>query len=250
MPLVSVITAVFNGQPHVASCLDSVARQDYPSIEHLVLDGGSTDGTLNVLRQYEDRIAYWKSEPDEGVYDAWNQGLQVARGEWLCFLGADDELLPGAVSAYMELAAKNPEAEYLSSRVKWVHPSGHDRILGHPWKWKEFSRWMCTAHVGSMHRRSLYDRLGTYDTSYRSAADYEFLLRARKQLNAAYMPTVTVMMRAGGVSDGTTALAEMKRAKVTAGRRNKLLAELELRIAKAKFALRPLSSALRRVMER
>jgi glycosyltransferase involved in cell wall biosynthesis len=250
MPLVTVVTAAFNGQQFMAACLESVLRQDYPNIEHLVLDGGSTDGTLDVLRQYDDRIALWKSEPDEGVYDAWNKGLQEARGEWICFLGADDELLPGAVSAYMELATQNPKAEYLTSRVEWVQLSGDRRIIGHPWKWKEFSRWMCTAHVGSMHRRSLYNRLGNYDTSYRSAADYEFLLRARGQLHAAYTPTVTVMMRAGGVSDNTSALAETKRAKIDAGGRNKVLAELEFQIAKTKFAPRPLSSALRKIMKR
>jgi hypothetical protein len=97
-----------------------------------------------------------------------------------------------------------------------------------------------------MHRRSLYDRLGSYDTSYCSAADYELLLRARDQLKAAFMPTTTVIMRAGGVSDDTTALVEAKRAKITAGGRNPLLAQLDLQIAKAKFALRPFRRALGR----
>ena len=248
-PLVTVVTAVFNGQPYLAGCLDSVLRQDYPNIEHIVLDGGSSDGTVDVLRQYEDRIAYWKSEPDKGVYDAWNKALAEAHGEWVCFLGVDDEFLPGAVSAYMALAAKNPEAEYLSSRVKWAHPSGHVHTIGSPWIWNRFRKVMCTAHVGSMHRRSLYERLGNYDTSYSSAADYELLLRARSQLKAAFMPTATVIMRAGGVSDDTTALVEAKRAKIAAGGRDKVLAELELRIAKAKFVLRPLRRALGRIAE-
>jgi glycosyltransferase involved in cell wall biosynthesis len=249
-PLVTVVTAVFNGQPYLAGCLESVLRQDYTNIEHIVLDGGSSDGTVDVLRQYDERIAYWKSEPDKGVYDAWNKGLAEAHGEWICFLGVDDELLPGAVSAYMVLAANNPQAEYLSSRVRWVHPSGYERTTGEPWAWPEFSRWMCVAHVGSMHRRTLYERLGAYDTSYRIAADYELLLRARGQFKAAYMPTTTVMMRAGGVSDDTTALAEAKRAKVASGGRNKALAELDLRIARAKFVLRPLRRALGRIAAR
>jgi glycosyltransferase involved in cell wall biosynthesis len=250
-PLVTVVTAVFNGQPYLAGCLESVLRQDYPNIEHIVLDGGSSDGTLDLLRQYDDRIAYWKSEPDKGVYDAWNKSLAEAHGEWICFLGVDDELLPGAVSAYMALAANNPQAEYLSSRVRRVHPSGYERTDGGPWAWPEFSRWMCVAHVGSMHRRTLYDRLGAYDTSYyRIAADYELLLRARGQLNAAYMPVTTALMRAGGVSDDATALIEAKRAKIVAGGRNKVLAELDLRIAKAKFVLRPLRRVLGKIAAR
>jgi glycosyltransferase involved in cell wall biosynthesis len=246
-PLVTVVTAVFNGKPYLAGCLESVRRQDYPNIEHIVLDGGSSDGTLDVLSEYDDRIAHWKSEPDYGVYDAWNKALKEARGEWICFLGVDDEFLPGSVSAYMALAAKHPEAEYLSSRVRWVHGSGYECTNGGPWSWPEFSRWMCVAHVGSMHRRTLYNRLGAYDISYRSAADYEFLLRARGQLNAAYMPTTTVTMRAGGVSDDASALVEAARAKVTTGGRSKALAELEFRIAKAKFMLRPLRRAAGRI---
>jgi hypothetical protein len=150
----------------------------------------------------------------------------------------------------MALAANNPQAEYLSSQVSWAHPSGYERTSGKPWAWPEFSRWMCVAHVGSMHRRTLYDRLGAYDTSYPSAADYELLLRARGQLNAAYMPITTVMMRAGGVSDDSSALVEAKRAKIAAGGRNKALAELDLRIARAKFMLRPLRRALGRIAAR
>ena len=239
-PLVTVVTAVFNGEPYLEGCLESVLRQDYPNIEHIVLDGGSSDRTLDILRRYDNRIALWRSEPDKGVYDAWNKALAEASGEWICFLGVDDELLPGAVSAYLALAAKHPEAEYLSSRVRWVHDSGYERTNGRPWAWPEFSRWMCVAHVGSMHRRTLYERLGDYDNSYRSAADYEFLLRARGKLNAAYMPITTVVMRAGGVSDDTSALAEATRAKIRAGGRNKTLAYLEFRIAKTKFMIRPL----------
>jgi glycosyltransferase involved in cell wall biosynthesis len=249
-PLVTVVTAVFNGQPYVAGCLESVLTQDYPNIEHIILDGGSSDGTLDVLRQYDDRIALWKSEPDKGVYDAWNKALSLARGEWICFLGVDDEFLPGAISAYMALAAKNPHAEYLTSQTRWVHPSGYVRTIGEPWIWRRFSRFMCTAHVGSMHRRSMYDRLGTYDTSYRSAADYELLLRARHQLSAAYLPITTVLMRAGGVSGFRKALDEQAHAKIATGGRNKILTAIELYIANAKFLLRPLRYILGQIMTR
>jgi glycosyltransferase involved in cell wall biosynthesis len=247
---VSVITVIFNGLPFVEGCLASVLGQDYPNLEHIVMDGGSTDGTVDVLRRYDDQIALWQSEPDHGVYDAWNKGLREARGEWICFLGVDDEFLPGSISAYMELARMNPDAEYLSSRIKWVHPSGYSRIMGGPWAWRNFSRYMCTAHVGSMHRRSLFDRLGHYDTSYNSAADYELLLRARKHLAAAYLPATTVLMRAGGVSDGNAAIEEARRAKVTSGGRSLLLAELEMHTAKIKYSLRPLRRALGRIVAR
>src|ERR1700722_15718402 len=123
LPLVTVITAVYNGQPYVAGCLESVLRQDYPNIEHIVLDAGSNDGTVDVLRQYDDRIALWRSEPDRGIFDAWNKALLEAHGEWICFLGSDDEFLPGAVSAFMPLSAQDPQAEYLCSKAKLLFPS-------------------------------------------------------------------------------------------------------------------------------
>jgi len=249
-PLVTVVTAIYNGQPYVAGCLESVLRQEYPNIEHIVLDGGSSDGTIDVLRQYDDRLALWRSEPDRGIYDAWNKALREARGKWVCFLGVDDEFLPGAVSAYMALAAKNSQAEYLSSKVRVVHASGYERTIGHPWTWKKFSKSMCTAHVGSMHRRSLFDRLGTYNISYPIVADYELLLRARRELNTAYMPVTTVMMRAGGVSSTRRSLEEAARAKVAAGGRSKLLTTMELQIANAKFALRSLRYGLGTIMAR
>jgi glycosyltransferase involved in cell wall biosynthesis len=238
-PLVTVVTAVFNGQPFVAGCLESVLRQNYPNIEHIVFDGGSSDGTLDVLREYDDRIALWRSEPDRGIYDAWNKALLEAHGEWICFLGADDQFLPDAISRYMALAAENPHAEYLSSKVNVIHSTGYVRLLGEPWTWKNFSKGMCTPHVGSMHRRSLFNRLGIYNTTYRIVADYELLLRARRQLNAAYMPVLTVTMRAGGVSCSRGALDEQARAKVSTGGRSKTLTAIELYVEKAKTVLHP-----------
>ena len=249
-PLVTVITAVLNGAGTLRDCIESVMRQDYPNIEHIVLDGGSSDGTIDVLRQYDDRVALWRSEPDRGIYDAWNKALVEARGEWICFLGADDEFLPGAVSAYMALAATNPQAEYLSSKVKVIHSSGYVRTLGSPWTWRKFSKAMCTFHVGNMHHRSLFDRLGMYDTSYRIVADYELLLRARDQLSTAYMPVITVIVKAGGVSCTRKTLEETARAKVETGGRSKLLAAVELHMANAKYMLRPLRIALGGIVAR
>jgi glycosyltransferase involved in cell wall biosynthesis len=238
VPLVTVITAVFNGVSTIKRCIQSVVDQDYPYVEHIIVDGGSTDGTIDVLREYENRIAIWISEPDHGVYDAWNKGLRLARGEWIAFLGSDDEYLPGAITAYMALASDNLGADYLSSQVKWLHSSGYSRIIGGPWEWRRFSRYMCCAHVGSMHRRRLFERYGYLDVSYRIAADYEFLLRARAELHSAFVPTVTVHMRAGGASDSIAALREAKRAKLETGGLPKLVAVLDLRLAIIKYQAR------------
>ena len=243
-PLVTVMTSVFNNNEHIAGCIESVLRQDYPNI---VIDGGSTDGTVDTLRSFDDRVAFWRSVRDKGIYDAWNKGLAEAGGEWICFVGADDELLPGTVTAYMQLARRHPEAEYLSSQIRYVHPSGYTNPRhGRAWSWPAFARAMYVAHPGSMHRRGLYERLGTYDTSYRSAADYELLLRARGTLRAAYMPEVTAIMRGGGVSDNSAALQEAYRARVSTGGRNRLLARLDLWKWTIWFKLFPLRRAMMR----
>ena len=237
-PLVSVITAVFNGNDSIAKCIESVLNQDYPNIEHIILDGGSNDGTVETLRSYGDRIASWISEPDNGVYDAWNKGLKLARGEWIAFLGADDIYLAGAISTYMNLASEHPEAELLTSRARLDHPTGYSPIFGGPWEWPRFATAMSTIHVGIMHRRSLFERYGTFNTSYRIAADYEFLLRAREQLRSAFTPATTVVMRAGGLSDSTAALHEAKRVKIAAGVRSAPVAAFQLGLAIARFHAR------------
>ncbi len=240
-PLVTVITAVFNGRPYLAGCLDSVLRQDYPNIEHIVWDGDSTDGTIDILRQYDDRIAFWRSERDQGVYDAWNKALLEARGEWICFLGADDELLPNAVSSYMAFASQNQNAEYIASKGRVVYQSGYEEIYGRPWTWKKFSRRMHALHVGSMHKKTLFQRYGKFDTSYRFTGDYEFLLRARAELSFAFMPIVTVLVRGGGISDCTQALREANRAKLETGGLPRPLVLMDLSMALLKYQMRPLA---------
>jgi hypothetical protein len=238
-PLVTVITATLNRAAQLPACIESVLRQDYPNIEHIVIDGGSTDRTVELLRQYGDHLALWRSEPDRGIYDAWNKALLQAQGEWICFLGSDDEFLPNAIGSYMRLAVMHPGAEFLSSRIVVVHPSGYLRVLGRPWSWKSFSRSMCTPHPGSMHRRSLFARLGAYDPSYRIVGDYELLLRARETLSAAYMPVVTVKMHFGGVSTTSRALDEQAEAKLKTGGRSRLLTRAELLTEKIKLPIRP-----------
>jgi glycosyltransferase involved in cell wall biosynthesis len=245
-PAVSIITAVFNGQDNIASCIQSVLKQEYPNIEHIIVDGGSTDGTVEVLRHYNGQVAAWISEPDTGVYDAWNKGLKLASGDWIAFLGADDIYLPGAVNEYMKLARTVPDAEFLSSRIEWIHPTGYRRIMGEPWAWPRFRRFMCTAHPGSMHARSLFERYGDYNITYRIAADYEFLLRAGSRLCTGFSPTITVKMQAGGVSDSSAALREARRAKIETGNRSSRLGEIEYRIAFAKLFLRRGLMRLRR----
>ncbi|MDE1162355.1 MAG: glycosyltransferase family 2 protein [Acidobacteriaceae bacterium] len=236
---VSVITATFNAETLLARCINSVSTQDYPDVEHVIIDGGSSDRTLDVIEQYKDYIGYFTSEKDKGIYDAWNKGVKAATGEWIAFLGSDDEYYPGAISSYMRLAAGHPGTEYMSSQVRWVPaPPEKVKIIGAPWDWPGFQREMRVAHVGSMHHRSLFHRLGLYDLTYRITGDYELLLRAGDTLRTAFLPQVTAEMQAGGTSDSFEALVEAKKAKVLSGGRSRAWASFEYMIKHSKLQYR------------
>lgn len=233
---VTIITAVFNAEHTLSRCIESVLGQDYHDVEYILMDGGSTDTSLKIISQYDGRIT-WRSEPDTGIYDAWNKSLALATGEWIAFLGADDFFFPGAITAYMDVGAKG-EFDYISSQVRWVQATGSARTIGKAWMWPQFQSLMTTAHVGSMHRYTLFERYGSYDLSYRIVGDYEMLLRPRDRLRAAFMPLVTVEMQAGGASDSYAALAEAKRAKTSTGGRPQLIAIFEWWIASVKLFVR------------
>ena len=233
---VTIVTAVFNAVATLERCIDCVLQQDYTNIEHVLVDGGSTDGSIDILKKYGDRIV-WRSEPDRGIYDAWNKGICLATGEWIAFLGADDLYLPGAITVYMN-EVRGLDVEYVSSCVRWVSSEDDVRILGDSWKWPDFQHHMTAAHVGSMHHRSFFDRYGEYDLSYRIVGDYEMLLRPGGSLRAHFVPVVTAEMSAGGVSDSFRALREAMRAKVVTGKRSRTAARIEFYVAYGKHAIR------------
>lgn len=184
-PVVSVVTSVYNGAEGIERTLRSVLVQNYAGVEYIVVDGGSTDGTIDILKRYDDSIDYWVSARDKGIYDAWNKGVQLAQGEWIAFLGSGDVYLAGAIARYMEFWKQHPSCRYISSRVNLVRSGVCERTIGQAWSWPAFVRYMTVAHVGSLHHRELYDRYGLYDLTYRITGDYELLLRPGKTLQAA-----------------------------------------------------------------
>ena len=158
LPVVSVVTAALNAGPALARTAASLEAQDHENIEWIVADGASTDDTVNIARASR-RLTHLVSEPDRGIYDAWNKGVALAGGEWICFLGAGDVFLPGAVARYVgfiEEHARSGAAELVSSRVRLTSGGRVVRNFGRPWRWSEFRRYMCTAHCGAFHHRSLF----------------------------------------------------------------------------------------------
>jgi glycosyltransferase involved in cell wall biosynthesis len=234
---VSIITAVYNAASTLEACILSVRNQSYHDVEHIVIDGGSTDGSVELIQRHSSLLAYWISEPDRGVFDAWNKGLSAATGEWIAFLGADDVLFPDALSQYLAVCG-GTDAQYVCSLVRLIRPGLPDKIVGRPWSWPAFQRKMTTAHVGSLHRFDLFHKFGNYDTSYKIVGDYELLLRPGRALTTLFLEEVTARMLAGGNSDRFPALTEARLAKIRTGGRNRILALCDLWVDRLKLAVR------------
>ena len=177
IPVVSVITVVLDRVEHLPDCLESVAMQRGVAVEHIVIDGGSTDGSVEILQRWSDRLAFWTSEPDSGIADAMNKGVLRACGQWLLFLHADDRLL----------------SEDSLLRVSEVLAATTADVAGFPIDFGSEGRMLRLAprganvwlrlKTGFMHqatfiRRPLFDAIGLYDVSLKIAMDYEFFLRA------------------------------------------------------------------------
>ncbi len=204
--LISVIVATFNNEGTVQQCIDSVAGQTYPHKELIVIDGGSNDGTVELLKANNEKIAYWVSEPDRGIYHAWNKALPKATGEWICFLGADDYFWDTHVldrmSEQLELLPPNIRVLYgqnmlVSAKGEKLYP------MGLPWATVKarFLAGTSLPHPGMMHHRSLFEQHGPFDESFRIAGDYEMLLRELKTAEAIFVPNVIIAgVRQGGIS--------------------------------------------------
>lgn len=216
LPLISVVIAVYNGAGTLGQCLDSVLQQTYPHVELILVDGGSTDGTTDMLQQRADSFAYWVSEPDQGIYDAWNKGLVKATGDWICFLGADDYFWDTCVleAIARQLVELPPEIRIAYGRIMVVDDEGTELYAsGQPWSavGHRFQALMCIPHPGTMHRASLFQRHGGFDSSFRIAGDYDLLLRELKTGEAHFLNGIVMAgVRHGGVStDPKNTLAAM-----------------------------------------
>lgn len=206
---ISVITVVFNGAGTIADCLASVARQTHPDVEHIVIDGGSQDGTVGIVRANAAGITKFVSEPDQGIYDAMNKGLALATGEAIGILNSDDIYADEKVLADVARRLEDSGADSCYGDLVYVRKRDTNDVVRY-WKAGDYRRenfrngWM-PPHTACFIRKALYDRHGNFNLSYRIAADYDLLLRFlyKHGISSAYIPRVLVKMRVGGHSAGT-----------------------------------------------
>ncbi|NIM10380.1 MAG: glycosyltransferase [Candidatus Aminicenantes bacterium] len=204
MKKITIVTVVYNGAKHLEQAIRSIINQTYDNIEYIVIDGGSTDGTLDIIQHYEDHIAYWVSEPDNGIYDAMNKGIKKASGEFIGMLNADDWYEPEVIE---KVAAKIDNLEDdVEDQVIYCDYYNYDEELSAGFKTKQTSEmkyWkgMTVSHQAMFIHRSIYEKLGVYSLDYCFASDYEFFLRLIKAgIRFKKLDFHGINFRMGGVS--------------------------------------------------
>lgn len=195
-PLVSIITVVLNGEKHLEQTICSVLEQDYKNIEYIIIDGGSTDSTPDIIKRYEDRIDLWQSGRDGGIYFAMNKGIALAKGELIGIINADDFYKPGAIRKVVEADAEHHASVYYGDMELVQEP-----LLTMKPDITKMDEMPAIFHPTCFVKRSVYEQAGAFDTQYRISADYDFLLRCiRKGYAFHYVPATLTAFRPGGMS--------------------------------------------------
>ncbi|QEC68020.1 glycosyltransferase [Panacibacter ginsenosidivorans] len=203
---VSIITAAFNSESTIRDTLQCITEQDYPEIEHIIVDGKSTDNTISVVKAFP-HVAKIISEPDKGIYDAMNKGISIASGEIVGILNSDDIYTHSNVISKVAEIFKDSSVMALYADLQYVAANDLNKVLrswkSGPFKRKNFYYGWMPPHPAFFVRKEMYNKYGLFNTSLRSAADYELMLRflVKHEVTPVYLPEVIVKMRNGGISN-------------------------------------------------
>lgn len=203
-PLVSIVTVVFNGESYLEETILSVSNQRNSQMEHIIVDGGSTDGTVDILKKYNHKIDCWISEPDQGIYHAMNKGVTLANGKFIGFLNASDIFYKNTLNMIIS-AIQERDFDYSMGPVDIVNFQGIKLHTALPLKnfiYKQGSYMQMSApHMSVFIKRQLFEMLGGYDVSFRLSADYDLLLRlAQRTNNVFYLDNIVGAFKLGGKS--------------------------------------------------
>ena len=201
-PLVSIITMCLNAEKTVEQTIQSVINQTYNSVEYLIIDGGSTDSTLDIIRKYDNRIDYWVSEPDDGTSNAMNKGIQLSRGELIGFLCADDFYEENAVEIIMgTYSADTPKIYHGDMTRIDVHTGEKTFLLKPPEDLRKLFQGCVINMLTTFADRRIFEKHGLFNSDYKISNDHEFLLRVFSAgVEFEYIPQNITFMREGGMS--------------------------------------------------
>ncbi len=204
---VSIITVTYNSAKYVEDCIHSIIRQTYKNIEYIVVDGDSTDGTVDIIQKFSPYISKWISEEDNGMYDALNKGMQLATGDVIGILNSDDVLASADVISEIVNCFEKNNVDSLYGDLVYVDPHDLQKVLrfwkGLPYDRRRFKYGWMPAHPTFYIRRDLIEKYGCYESHYFTAADFEFMSRYlfRFRISSCYLPKLIVKMRVGGASN-------------------------------------------------
>ena len=203
---VSIITTVLNSAHTIGDCILSVISQNFNNIEYIVIDGGSNDGTIDIIKKYEDKITRWISEKDNGIYDALNKGIRLATGDIIGFLHSDDLYYDNNVISDVVEVFTDSKVDSCYGDLVYVDRNNTDRLIRY-WKAGTYKRssfkygWM-PPHPTFFCKRDVYEKYGLFNLSFPLAADYELMLRFlyKYEVSTEYIQKVLIKMRVGGTS--------------------------------------------------
>ncbi|WP_242695909.1 glycosyltransferase family 2 protein [Desertivirga brevis] len=206
---ISIVTVTYNAERFLANCIESVVSQRHPNIEYIIIDGASTDSTLQIISRFNDQIAKIVTEKDKGMYDALNKGIKMATGDVVGLLNSDDFFPNNDVVGKIAQAFEGSNADILYGDLWYVDQTDTNKALR---KWKSkpyqhgmFQRGWMPAHPTFYAKRELFELYGYYRLDMGSAADYELMIRFmhKNKLKSVYLPELMVKMRAGGMSNSS-----------------------------------------------
>ena len=206
-PKISIITVAFNSAKTIKGTIESIISQDYNNIEYLIIDGGSTDGTMDIVKSYAEHVKYYVSEPDNGIYDAMNKGIKAATGDVIGILNSDDFYPNSFVLSNVAKLFQKYSCDAVYGDLVYVKANDINKIKRY-WQAGEYSTskikngWMLP-HPTFFVKKKIYTRYGLYDTDLKSAADYEMILKLlyKHNISVHYLPMILVNMRMGGESN-------------------------------------------------
>ncbi len=207
-PLVSVITVVYNGEKYLEETIQSVINQTYDNVEYIIIDGGSTDGTLDIINKYDDKIDYWVSEKDKGISDAFNKGVKVSKGYYINFQGDGDGFCTPDTLEKVFLNINLHEDIFISARIQRISPDGEELYISkyiQNFDKKSLLLRMSMPHQGLFTHESYFEKYGLFDVNNTFCMDYEHLLRSYKEFPKIVTKDIVVARwRADGLGNGRT----------------------------------------------